>query len=88
MGSLAILVSGFVRHGHGKKCLRRFWRFGVFDGRLTPKAWNTGEEYRGAEQAALLMCRRVKKSAKNFNQNNDLGHFRKLHSVAQKFFKK
>jgi hypothetical protein len=59
-----------------------------FGGRLQPKAWNTGEEYRGAEHAALLMCKRGKKSAKNFNQNKDLWHFRKLHSVAQKFFKK
>jgi hypothetical protein len=57
-------------------------------GRLTAKGMGTGEEYRGAEHAALLMCKRGKKSAKNFNQNKDLWHFRKLHSVAQKFFKK
>jgi hypothetical protein len=59
-----------------------------FGGRLQPKAWNTGEEYRGAEHAALLMCKRVKKSAKNRNQNKNLGHFVKKDSRPQKIFKK
>jgi hypothetical protein len=65
--------------------LAAFWQF---LGRLQPKAWNTGEEYRGAEPTALLMCKRVEKSAKNFNQIKDLWHFVKKDSVAQKFFKK